>query len=378
MAPMEIIILVIGVLAFVASFFLGKKEQSEEEKFSEEEIKRLVEKEFEATKYKLEDAAEDAVAEASEKAERSMEKITNEKMLALGEYSDNIMTQISTNHQETVFMYDMLTRNKEELVGFLENTKQEATDAYNKAREATDLANSATEESRAALIQSSEALQRTLLAEESALSARKALVETPEMTYEDAVYEKSIEEAIGEDTVSFNDRTAENLELISPTETPYMAPILEETYEPVAESFENLTEIAEVVDPSEAINIYEAKETSAYEELYGGLAEEIAPVEDKPESKEEKSSEEPKSIKDLIQKTNAVQKARKSVNTNTIKAALQKQADPTTFQFDSGSDNDNNARIIALHKKGKSNMAIAKELGLGVGEVNLVIGLYDK
>ena len=36
-----------------------------------------------------------------------------------------------------------------------------------------------------------------------------------------------------------------------------------------------------------------------------------------------------------------------------------------------------NERILELHKAGKSNMAIAKELGLGLGEVKLVIDLFD-
>ena len=36
----------------------------------------------------------------------------------------------------------------------------------------------------------------------------------------------------------------------------------------------------------------------------------------------------------------------------------------------------NKERILELHKTGKSAVAIAKELGLGIGEVNLVIGLY--
>ncbi len=35
-----------------------------------------------------------------------------------------------------------------------------------------------------------------------------------------------------------------------------------------------------------------------------------------------------------------------------------------------------NARILQLHKLGKTDVEIAKELGLGLGEVKLVIGLY--
>jgi len=36
----------------------------------------------------------------------------------------------------------------------------------------------------------------------------------------------------------------------------------------------------------------------------------------------------------------------------------------------------NNEKILEMHRQGKSTVAIAKELGLGVGEVKLVIDLY--
>ena len=35
-----------------------------------------------------------------------------------------------------------------------------------------------------------------------------------------------------------------------------------------------------------------------------------------------------------------------------------------------------NARILELHKAGYSDVEIAKELGLGTGEVRLVLGLF--
>ena len=37
-----------------------------------------------------------------------------------------------------------------------------------------------------------------------------------------------------------------------------------------------------------------------------------------------------------------------------------------------------NRQIIEMHKAGKSNMVIARELGLGIGEVKLVIDLSNK
>lgn len=48
-----------------------------------------------------------------------------------------------------------------------------------------------------------------------------------------------------------------------------------------------------------------------------------------------------------------------------------------TFAGGAGQGN-HNEKILALHNEGKSNIAIAKELGLGVGEVKLVIDLYQQ
>ncbi|MCH5274785.1 MAG: hypothetical protein J1E65_03005 [Lachnospiraceae bacterium] len=42
-----------------------------------------------------------------------------------------------------------------------------------------------------------------------------------------------------------------------------------------------------------------------------------------------------------------------------------------------GNANNNNDKILQLHNEGKSNIAIAKQLGLGVGEVKLVIDLFE-
>ena len=43
---------------------------------------------------------------------------------------------------------------------------------------------------------------------------------------------------------------------------------------------------------------------------------------------------------------------------------------------DTGEEN-NNEKILSMHRMGRSNMAIAKELGLGLGEVKLVIDLFE-
>ena len=60
---------------------------------------------------------------------------------------------------------------------------------------------------------------------------------------------------------------------------------------------------------------------------------------------------------------------------NTVSAM--KQPEEYVTQPSAGDVNENNNdRILRLHKEGYSNVDIAKELGLGVGEVKLVINLF--
>ena len=68
-------------------------------------------------------------------------------------------------------------------------------------------------------------------------------------------------------------------------------------------------------------------------------------------------------------------KTRKSTKAKTEKI-IEPMAMPVVGDSENAGNN-NNDRILELHKKGKSNIAIAKELGLGVGEVNLVIDLFE-
>ena len=56
------------------------------------------------------------------------------------------------------------------------------------------------------------------------------------------------------------------------------------------------------------------------------------------------------------------------------KAAKEESKEKASPQAES--ENNNKGRILKLYKEGKSNVQIAKELGLGVGEVRLVVDLF--
>ena len=110
MEVMEIILLVVGAVVFILSFLLpAKKEDSQEVlNLAKEEIRDLVSKEMTQIKGQVDGAVDEAIIYAMEKTERSLERLSNEKIMAVNEYSDTVLEEIHKNHQEVMFLYDML------------------------------------------------------------------------------------------------------------------------------------------------------------------------------------------------------------------------------------------------------------------------------
>ena len=63
---------------------------------------------------------------------KGMERITNEKIMAVNEYSDTVLTEIRKNHEEAVFLYDMLNNKHTSL----KNTVAEVNTVVREAEEA--------------------------------------------------------------------------------------------------------------------------------------------------------------------------------------------------------------------------------------------------
>lgn len=108
---MEIVLLIAGGIIFVLSFLLpsGKeKDQIQAAPIAQEEIKELVSREIDSVRGHVDDVVEEAVTYAMEKTERSLERLSNEKIMAVSEYSDTVLSEIHRNHEEAMFLYDML------------------------------------------------------------------------------------------------------------------------------------------------------------------------------------------------------------------------------------------------------------------------------
>ncbi|MDE6915275.1 MAG: hypothetical protein K2P39_00540, partial [Lachnospiraceae bacterium] len=71
-----------------------------------------------------------------------------------------------------------------------------------------------------------------------------------------------------------------------------------------------------------------------------------------------------------------VRKAAAAAGTENVTNPINQQERYTAQPSAVDLNENNNDRILRLHKEGYSNVDIAKELGLGVGEVKLVINLF--
>lgn len=253
---MEIILLIVGAALVIAGFIIPDKGASLTKKdieYGKKQIDDMVNSELEKVKFRIEDTVDETISYAVEKTERSLERITNEQMLTIGEYSDGVLAQISKNHEEVMFLYDMLNEKHDTL----KNTVTEVESTVKKV-------------------------------ETTAQDVRISVEETKKQAQE--VKEAAEEAFFGLTPPVISEEEAEPVTLKAPEEKPKK-------------------KTTRTAPKRERISPKAAAET---EELATGIT-----------------------------------------------------------------GRNNNDRILEMHRLGKSNMAIARELGLGIGEVNLVIGLYE-
>jgi len=267
---LEILIIVIGIALVVAGYLIPSREKDDNSKiesFSRDQVKEMVSEEVEAAKGQITDLVDETITYAMEKTERSMDRLSNEKMMAVSEYSDTVLDQISKSHEEVVFLYDMLNDKHENLKETVAEAAKTASEVAEKLKEAEDL---------------------------SPIVVTR--VQEPEGVNSE------------EDKKTSQPRTRNKPVPVIKTETISPVSAMDEESEEEDSSWED--EWDDFDDEEE------------YEEIIDGEGPEI------------------------------------------------------TFSTRSPGSRNNNERILELHKAGKSNMAIAKELGLGVGEVKLVIDLF--
>ena len=273
MTGLEIALLTIGLIVIVASFVFSSK--SDGDTIHNVKDVTFTDKQKEDIKKQIMDILDEQIENVKEQTEISLDKLSNQKMLEMNEYSDTILQEINRNHNEVMFLYDMLNEKKKEI----NNTVRDMN-----------------------------------------------------------VTKKEIEKS---QTVPKKQTVIDSIKDMSEDTGGFMA------------SEELLREEQKDVDTrkKDILNQLDAVVEAVSDDVTADL-----------------EAEEKKPKKRTSTGRTAAKRMKETVKKETLR---EDNRDPKAFET-----GNNNEKILQLSKEGKSNVEIAKELGLGIGEVKLVIDLF--
>ncbi|MCI8859640.1 MAG: hypothetical protein HFI71_08995 [Lachnospiraceae bacterium] len=132
MSTLEVVLIVVGIVLMIASFFITEKLTNQEldkiAELSTEEMKKILERNLNDAQVKVNHMVDQVIDQSIEKSmeivERSLDKETNEKMRVLTEYSDTVLESIHKTHNEVMFLYSMLNDKHSELTKYAGNLAQ--------------------------------------------------------------------------------------------------------------------------------------------------------------------------------------------------------------------------------------------------------------
>ncbi len=330
---MEIALLAVGVIIFVISFMMPDiplKKSERELAAEQEEARKIVEQEVDTMRLRVGEATNETVDFAVEKAERSLEKVSNEKIMAVGEYAGTVLEEINRNHQEVMFLYDML--------------KDKQTDLTNTIREA-DAAVKEIESISHTAVDASETLLRGMSV---ASVSQKGLTSEQKSVFDNLVIPDA-------EPIVFSNDSEKN--------APEQAAVSAASPAPAAPAS---------AAPSAPLRGKSLTQSKIEASLLGNnkpqeaLAKAI--TSDAPQAVKEKV------VYDIL--SGGAYKEGNIVNVSPAAGAVTVADIEALNTENTEAPANNNDRILAMAQQGLDTVQIAKTLGLGVGEVKLVLDLF--
>ncbi len=142
MSPLEIALIIIGVIVIIISCIVVDNQTNNQKQMIGKSLASLEYKISEEDKRQLLDKMKDYLSEVKEetiiRTDDALSKISNEKIMAVNEFSDQIMEKIKRNHEEVVFLYNMLNDKEKELkstVREIDSSKKKVQDILNSKAE---------------------------------------------------------------------------------------------------------------------------------------------------------------------------------------------------------------------------------------------------
>ena len=116
MTAIEIILIITGFAVLCISFFVSKRIEGgaysgdgtvSETVWTEQEEKMI--------RDRIQEILKDYQMDIIDDTENQMNRLCNDKIMALDEFSQQILSKMESNHQEVVFMYNMLNEKEQEI-----------------------------------------------------------------------------------------------------------------------------------------------------------------------------------------------------------------------------------------------------------------------
>ncbi|MCR5431460.1 MAG: hypothetical protein K6E95_02770 [Lachnospiraceae bacterium] len=319
MTALEIILLVLGIAFIILSFFIIDKSTPHIKAtgISRADTEGLA-KMGEDIKQNINGEAGRIIADTQDR----LESLSNDKIIAVGEYSDQVIEKIEADHKQVVFLYQMLCDKEEEL------------------KEMTNRMSTLKTECERVLMEEKEGSDKKESFREEMDKLREQLEEEKERVREELENEKA--------------RAREELE----KEREMLKAQSEKEADAAAE-----TEKAD----EESADIFVQEDAVAEQEKEDAVDEPVrkpAPV---------KNSKTSKTAKETTSKQSSKSSASSKKTENARKGGWEsiKATDGRDTRMLSRND-----EIIALYKQNKSVMEISRLLQMGQGEVKLIIDLY--
>lgn len=371
----EFVLIIIGAGVFLLGYLLpaGKKDADEEvQLISEAEIRKLVEGETETVREKVSDIVDETIGYSIEKTERAMERVANEKIMAVNEYSDTVLEEINKNHKEVTFLYDMLNDKHDTLMADIGSANQVVEEIRQTVRDAEITAGETAKKAKAAEEAAEDALMKIRHAESSAREAQDAVQEAVQSVM-------GAVEDTRTDLWSIHSAGAYSPEVVEEVQASRVFPALEEEEEIYEPSVTMEPAPEEMPGASGKV-----QEEADFQPIKARRVEIIHEPEADYVAEEPELSTSAAFAEMGIFGNREPEGSREFGNSREFggrreRTPVQEEQRGVDIRFAQGKDNgrNSNERILELHKAGKSNMAIAKELGLGLGEVKLVIDLFE-
>lgn len=141
MSVYEVLILLAGLIFFVASFFFGGKKSAGEEVDTDAEIRKIKEAAVlheGEIRERLNALLSQECGTAIDDVKEKLTEISNDKIMAVDEYAGQVLARIENNNQSVVFLYDMLQKKEDEMkstMNKMEQTRRENRELFDRLEE---------------------------------------------------------------------------------------------------------------------------------------------------------------------------------------------------------------------------------------------------